>query len=70
MKVWYVISCVHAASCRCVASGHRVDSAEGLPALLRECLDSPGVHLIDCPVDYADNDRILNKEIRELSAAL
>jgi acetolactate synthase-1/2/3 large subunit len=41
-----------------------------LPELLRTCLNTPGVHLIDCPVDYADNDRILNKEIKELSAKL
>jgi acetolactate synthase I/II/III large subunit len=52
------------------ASGHRVTSAEMLPGLLRHCLDTPGVHLIDCPVDYSDNDRILNKEIKELSASL
>jgi acetolactate synthase-1/2/3 large subunit len=26
--------------------------------------------LIDCPVDYEDNDRILNKDIKQLSAAL
>jgi acetolactate synthase-1/2/3 large subunit len=52
------------------AIGHRVESAEGLPEILRTCLSQDGVHLIDCPVDYADNDRILNKEIKELSAAL
>jgi acetolactate synthase-1/2/3 large subunit len=52
------------------AAGHRVGNAEGLPGLLKQCLSTGGVHLIDCPVDYADNDRILNKEIRELSAAL
>ena len=52
------------------AKGHRVTSAEMLPGLLRECLDTSGVHLIDCPVDYADNDRILNNEIKELSAAV
>jgi acetolactate synthase-1/2/3 large subunit len=52
------------------ASGHRVESAEQLPGLLRHCLTTPGVQLIDCPVDYADNDRILNREIRELSAAV
>jgi acetolactate synthase-1/2/3 large subunit len=52
------------------AQGHRVESAEMLPELLRTCLNTPGVHLIDCPVDYADNDRILNKEIKELSAKL
>jgi acetolactate synthase-1/2/3 large subunit len=52
------------------ATGHRVESAEHLPMLLRQCLDTPGVHLIDCPVDYADNDQILNKDIKTLSAAL
>jgi acetolactate synthase I/II/III large subunit len=49
------------------ASGHRVERAEQLPDLLRVCLGSPGVQLIDCPVDYADNDRILNKDLRVLS---
>jgi acetolactate synthase-1/2/3 large subunit len=52
------------------AKGHRVESAEHLPSLLRECLDTPGVHLIDCPVDYSDNDQILNKDIKELSAKI
>ncbi|MGZ8347659.1 MAG: acetolactate synthase large subunit [Allosphingosinicella sp.] len=52
------------------AKGHRVDSAESLPGLLESCLNSTGVHLIDCPIDYSENDRILNKEIKELSAAL
>jgi len=52
------------------ASGHRVESAEGLPDLLKRCLDTPGVHLIECPVDYSENDRILNREIKELSAKL
>ena len=32
--------------------------------------DTPGVHLIDCPVDYSENDQILNKDIKELSKAL
>ena len=52
------------------AHGHRVASAGQVPDLLRHCLDTPGVHLIDCPVDYSENDRILNKEIKELSAQL
>ena len=52
------------------AIGHRVDSADGLPALLAYCLDTPGVHLIDCPVDYSENDQILNKDIKQLSAAV
>jgi len=52
------------------AHGHRGTGAGMLPGLLASCLATPGVHLIDCPVDYSDNDRILNKEIKELSAVL
>jgi acetolactate synthase-1/2/3 large subunit len=50
------------------AKGYRVTSAAQLPDLLQSCLDKPGVHLVDCPIDYSDNDRILNREIKELSA--
>ena len=52
------------------AKGHRCEDAASLPALLRECLDAPGVNLLEVPVDYSDNDPILNKEIKELSAAV
>ncbi len=52
------------------ANGHRCDSSDDLPRLLKHTLETPGVHLIDCPVDYSDNDRILNNEIKELSAKL
>ena len=52
------------------AHGHRVESADALPGLLARCLSAKGVQLIDCPVDYGDNDRILNREIKALSAAL
>ena len=52
------------------AFGHRATSAQSLPGLLRSCLDTPGVHVVEVPIDYADNDRILNRELAELSAAL
>lgn len=52
------------------AFGHRVENAAHLQELLAHCRDTPGVHLIDCPVDYSENDRILNIEIKELSKAL
>jgi acetolactate synthase-1/2/3 large subunit len=52
------------------AIGHRVENAQGLPPILAECIATPGVHLIDCPIDYSENDRILNHEIKELSAKL
>ncbi|MGN6495852.1 MAG: acetolactate synthase large subunit [Tsuneonella sp.] len=52
------------------AKGHRVESSDHLRQLLAECRDTPGVHLIDCPVDYSENDQILNKDIKVLSKAL
>jgi len=50
--------------------GHRVESAEALPEILNTALSTPGVHLIDCPVDYVDNDRILNIDIKKHSASI
>ena len=47
-----------------------LESAESVRPTLEFCLATPGVHLIDCPVDYAENDEILNRRIRELSAAI
>jgi acetolactate synthase I/II/III large subunit len=52
------------------AHGHRVESAAHLAEVLAHTRDTPGVHLIDCPVDYCENDQILNKDIKELSKAL
>ncbi len=49
------------------AKGHRVEATEELLPLLQRCQQEHGVHLIDVPVDYSDNDRILNQEIRHLS---
>jgi acetolactate synthase-1/2/3 large subunit len=47
------------------ARGHRIEQTEELLPLMRKCLDSKGVHVIDVPLDYSVNDRILNREIKE-----
>lgn len=52
------------------AQGHRIASADELAPLLEQCLNSPGIHLIDAPVDYTENDRILNNELREKAALI
>ena len=46
------------------------ESAAELLPLLEHCHSTPGVHVVDCPIDYSDNDRILNKELRERAAEL
>ncbi|MGB3804432.1 MAG: acetolactate synthase large subunit [Sphingopyxis granuli] len=52
------------------ANGYRVESAAHLKELLAHTRDTPGVHLIDCPVDYSENDQILNIDIKRLSKEL
>lgn len=52
------------------AHGHRVEAADDLEPLLRDCFATPGVHVIDVPIDYSDNERVLNREIKRLSAQL
>ena len=50
------------------ARGYRPASAAEFIPLLQKTLDTPGFVLIEVPIDYSDNDRILNNEIKELSA--
>lgn len=52
------------------AFGHRVDSVASLERLLRLTLDSKGVHVIDCPIDYSDSKTFMFDELPKLSAQL
>jgi acetolactate synthase-1/2/3 large subunit len=52
------------------AYGHRPATADAFLPTLQRAFDTGGVHLIDLTIDYSDNHRILNEEIRRLSAAV
>lgn len=52
------------------ARGHRVAAADELLPLLRQALDAPGVDVIDVPIDYGEDDRLLNQDIPRLSSAV
>lgn len=52
------------------AFGHRADSVESLENMLNEALNSSGVHLIDCPIDYSDSKRYIFDELPQLSRNL
>jgi len=52
------------------ARGHRPANAAEFAPLLERTLQEPGFDLIEVPIDYSDNDRILNNEIKVLSAKL
>lgn len=49
------------------ANGYRLEKTEDFVPLLKKCNDTPGVHIVELPVDYSENDRILNHEIKERS---
>jgi acetolactate synthase I/II/III large subunit len=49
------------------ASGHRLQATADLPALLDECLNGTGVHLIDIPVDYSENKKVLIDELNNIT---
>ena len=45
------------------AHGHRVERSEDLLPTLRSCLETPGVHLVEVPVDYSGNGKLLDNEL-------
>ena len=52
------------------ALGCRVESTEELLPTLEKCRDTPGVHIVDVPVDYSRNFELLNQEIRDLASTV
>ena len=42
------------------ARGHRIERAEDLVPTLGSCVDTPGVHVVEVPVDYSDNQKLLD----------
>ncbi|EDZ44955.1 acetolactate synthase, catabolic, putative [Rhodobacterales bacterium Y4I] len=45
------------------ATGHRIERTEDLLPTFRKAFDAGGVHLIDVPVDYSENQRVLIEEL-------
>lgn len=45
------------------ARGHRIGSAEEFLPTLEKCLDAKGVDLIDVPIDYSENVKVLIEEL-------
>ena len=52
------------------AAGHRVTSAAELTECISACFTVPGVHVVDIPIDYSENDQILNRDIKQKSRFL
>lgn len=52
------------------AKGHRIESVDDFASTLETCLSSDGVHVIDLPVDYSENKRVLTDELRKRPSSL
>ena len=47
------------------AKGYRVSKAEELASMLEHALKTPGIHLIECPIDYTQTNDALGKSLQE-----
>jgi acetolactate synthase-1/2/3 large subunit len=45
------------------ATGHRVERSADLVAVLNAAFEAGGVHLVDLPVDYSENKKVLIDEL-------
>lgn len=52
------------------AKGHRVESTESFLPLLKACTKSPGVHIIDLPIEYSENAKVLTQELNEKACVI
>lgn len=52
------------------ARGYRIGSAGEFPAILAGCIGSKGVSIIDLPIDYSDNVKVLTDELNARTSNL
>jgi acetolactate synthase I/II/III large subunit len=52
------------------AEGHRIAATGELTGTLTRCFAQGGVHLVEVPIDYRENQRVLNEELREKTLTL
>ncbi|MDH3257708.1 MAG: thiamine pyrophosphate-dependent enzyme, partial [Nitrospinota bacterium] len=52
------------------AAGHRLEATDQLAGYLKKCLDAPGVHLVEVPVDYSENEKVLTEELNAITCII
>ncbi len=52
------------------AKGYQITSPDDIIPVVEKCQKEGGIHVINCPIDYSENDRILNREIKQKSKLL
>jgi acetolactate synthase-1/2/3 large subunit len=47
------------------AHGHDLESTDQLKPLINQCFNEKGIHIINVPVDYSENEKVLIEELQE-----
>jgi acetolactate synthase-1/2/3 large subunit len=45
------------------ATGHQPGSADDFEKILNECVNSKGLHIIDLPIDYSENEKYFGRDL-------
>ncbi len=48
------------------AQGHKVQSADEFKSLIESCFSQGGVHIIDTPIDYHENEKLFPDQLKEI----
>lgn len=47
------------------ATGHRLEKTNDLVPMLNQAFEAGGVHIVDCPIDYGENKKVLIDELKQ-----
>ena len=50
--------------------GHRINVANKFTKTLADCLAQPGIDVIEVPIDYSENNRVLDEELKHKTCLL
>jgi acetolactate synthase I/II/III large subunit len=52
------------------AKGYRITKEKRLTEVLKECLNTSGVHVLEVPVDYSENEKVFFEELKQKTCVL
>jgi acetolactate synthase-1/2/3 large subunit len=52
------------------ARGHRITKTGELPVVIEKCFNTSGVHVVEVPVDYSENERVFIEELKNRTCIL
>jgi len=52
------------------AKGYRITQENKLTEVLKECFNIPGVHVLEVPIDYSENEKVFFEELKRKTCVL